>query len=421
MSGERRTRVMIAEDDAPVREALSAVIGSESRLELVGAAADANEAIEMATREQPDVALLDVRMPGGGGPHAARGLAECSPNTNVVALSASEDRAAVLEMLEAGAVGYLVKGSPISSIIEAIEQAAQGYGSLSAEVTGGVINELVEQLSVRRRRDDRRRRRKARIQRAIKEPAAFGFVFQPIFKLDGGACVGTEALARFRGPPRRTPDRWFSEADEVGLRVELELAAIARALEELPSVGPSLFLSLNASPETVTASRFRELVTADMPERLVLEITEYAQVHDYDALNAALSTLRRHGIRLAVDDAGAGFASLRHILRLEPDFIKLDRSLIAGIQQDRSQQALASGLISFAAKIGATIIAEGIERDSELAALHELGVQLGQGYFLARPAPLSPAGNGSPEVPVLKPGRKRRARVAESETLERSG
>ena len=93
-------------------------------------------------------------------------------------------------------------------------------------------------------------------------------------------------------------------------------------------------------------------------------------------------------MRLAVDDAGAGFASLRHILRLAPDFIKLDRTLIDGIERDRSRQALAAGLISFADKIEATIIAEGIERSAEVDALTALGVDYGQGFFIARPAPL---------------------------------
>jgi EAL domain-containing protein (putative c-di-GMP-specific phosphodiesterase class I)/CheY-like chemotaxis protein len=395
-----RIRVLIAEDDAAVRDALSAIIAGEPRLVLVAAVADGESAVEAAAREQPDVAVLDVRMPGGGGAEAARGIAVCSPNTKVVALSASDDRDAVLEMLQAGVVGYLVKGSSIDGIVESIEQAARGYGSLSVEVTGNVIEELVEQLDVRRRRDERRRRRRARIQKAIKDTAALDIVFQPICQLDDGSFVGAEALARFRGPPRRPPDRWFAEAEEVGLRTDLELASVARTISAFAELPADIPLFLNASPATVAAHEFRRLLAAGSPERVVVEITEHAPVANYGRLNDALTRLRRLGVRLAIDDAGAGFASLRHILRLAPDFIKLDRSLIEGIEQGRPQQALASGLISFADKIGATIIAEGVERDPEVTALRGLGVSLAQGNFFARPAPLPLAGE-SVTYPLL--------------------
>jgi EAL domain-containing protein (putative c-di-GMP-specific phosphodiesterase class I) len=135
-------------------------------------------------------------------------------------------------------------------------------------------------------------------------------------------------------------------------------------------------------------------------DRIVVEVTEHTPVENYDVLNDALDRLRGLGVRLAIDDAGAGFASLRHILRLAPEFVKLDRTLIDGIEHDRSHQALAAGLITFANKIDATIVAEGIERAEQLHALRELGVTWGQGFLLARPAPLplgriSQSGDGS--------------------------
>jgi EAL domain-containing protein (putative c-di-GMP-specific phosphodiesterase class I) len=197
-----------------------------------------------------------------------------------------------------------------------------------------------------------------------------------------------EALSRFDIPPKRGPERWFAESSEVGLRRELELAAVQKALEQLPLVPADMYLSVNVSPETLTAAPLRKLVEAVDGERIVVEVTEHAPIDDYERLGAAIGRLRDRGVRLAIDDAGAGFASLRHILRLAPDFIKLDRTLIAGIETDRSRQALAAGLISFAAKIDATIVAEGIERREEVAALKALGVDYGQGFFLAQPGPL---------------------------------
>ena len=145
-------------------------------------------------------------------------------------------------------------------------------------------------------------------------------------------------------------------------------------------------------PERVTrdrrVGRVCALFSDDEAGRLVVEITEHAPVDDYDQLKKALDPLRERGLRLAVDDAGAGFASLRHILNLAPDIIKLDRTLIDRIDEDCSRQALAAGLISFADKIDAAIVAEGIEREEEVHALDELGVGFGQGYFFARPGPL---------------------------------
>jgi EAL domain-containing protein (putative c-di-GMP-specific phosphodiesterase class I)/DNA-binding NarL/FixJ family response regulator len=386
MTASPLIRVLIAEDDAAVRGALSDIIRTETTLELAAAVADGDQAIEAAAREQPHVALLDVRMPGGGAV-AVRGIKRVSPETSVLALSAHDDRVTVLEMLEAGVSGYLVKGSSIGAIVDSIERAAAGQGSLSGKVAGDVIEVLAGQLTVRRRADERRERREVRIRRAIEDDTVLRIVFQPICTL-GGDPVGVEALSRFDVPPKRGPERWFAEASEVGLRRELELAAVRKALQQLPLVPADMFLSVNVSPGTLMAAPFRKLLEAVDGTRIVVEVTEHAPIEDYERLGAAVGRLRDCGVRLAVDDAGAGFASLRHILRLAPDFIKLDRTLIAGIEVDRSRQALAAGLISFARKIDATIVAEGIERPAEVAALQALGVAYGQGFFLARPGPL---------------------------------
>jgi EAL domain-containing protein (putative c-di-GMP-specific phosphodiesterase class I)/DNA-binding NarL/FixJ family response regulator len=386
MTTKRHIRVLVAEDDPSVRAALVGLIQAEPSFELVGETGSAADAIELAGLEQPDVAVIDVRMPGGG-PAAVRGIKRKSPGTRMIAFSAADDRATVLEMLEAGVVGYLVKGSSIESIVDSVEQAASGQSSLSVEITGDVIEELVGQLSVRRRAEDRRRQREVRVRRAM-ESDALGIVFQPICDLNTGKVVGAEALARFHVSPDRAPDRWFAEASEVGLRRELELVALRHALANLSELPKGLFLSVNISPATVRTPSFRKAMEVVDAKRIVLEVTEHTPVEDYDALNDALQRVRVLGARLAIDDAGAGFASLRHILRLAPDFVKLDRTLIDDIEHDRSHQALAAGLISFARKIDATIVAEGIERDGQLRALRELGVSCGQGFLLARPAPL---------------------------------
>lgn len=386
MTRAKQISILIAEDDAPVRDALTALINLEPNLKVVASAADADEAIAAAEGNLPDVAIVDVRMPGGGGARAAREIKLRCPQTKVIALSASDDRATVLEMLEAGVVGYLVKGDSIASIVESIERASSGQASLSVEVTRDVIDELVQELAVRRRGEEKLRLRRDRVRHAIDDKGALDMALQPICALDGCVVVGAEALARFRGPPKRGPDRWFAEASEVGLRSELELTAVRAALRRLADLKACMYLSINVSPATVCSAAFRRLFAKEASDRIVIEITEHAPVADYDRLNTNLASIRKLGVRLAIDDAGAGFASLRHILRLEPDFIKLDTALIAGIAEDTSQQALAAGLISFSDKIGATLVAEGIERPEEVAALRALGVRYGQGFYLGRPA-----------------------------------
>ena len=146
MRDHDRITVLIAEDEPAVRDALTDLIQTDDQLKLVGAAGDAEQAIHLAGRHRPDVALLDVKMPAGGGPRASREIRAVSPDTMVVALSAHEDRATVLQMLRAGAAGYLVKGTSAGEIVEAIRRSVRGQASLSTEVTADVIHELVELL-----------------------------------------------------------------------------------------------------------------------------------------------------------------------------------------------------------------------------------------------------------------------------------
>ncbi len=380
-----RIRVLIAEDESEVREALVALIRSESHFELIGAAADAEEAIMLATRERPEVAVLDVRMPGGGA-SASRAIKLGSPDTKILALSGFGDRAIVLEMLGAGADGFLVKGDAPSSILRAIQLAAAGRATLSAEVTSEVIQELAERMHAGWQSDEHAQSRTTRIQHVL-ESGALHMVYQPICRLDGRT-DGAEALARFDCEPRRSPDRWFAEAEDAGLLLELEMMALQVSLEAMPQLPEPLFLALNVSPSTLGSEALHRLFSGFDASRIVVEVTEHAPIGDYESLRDSLVQLRKLGVRVAIDDAGAGFASMQHILRLEPEFIKLDRTLIHDIELDRSKQALAAGLISFADGIGALLIAEGVERPAELEMLGKLGVPLAQGHLFARPAPL---------------------------------
>jgi EAL domain-containing protein (putative c-di-GMP-specific phosphodiesterase class I)/AmiR/NasT family two-component response regulator len=380
-------RVLIADDEPALRGALADLLAHEDDVVLIGAAGDADEAIAIAGDTRPDVALVDVSMPAGGGPRAAREIARCSPGTRVIALSAFEDRPTVLEMLRAGAVGYLVKGTAGEEIVGSIQKVMAGGASLSSEVIAGIVHELAKQL---RREDDERERldaRRGEIERFVAGEGV-SMAFQPIVDLVTNETVGLEALARFAAPPPRPPNEWFAEAVALALGVQLELTTVARALRALPSIAPGVYLAVNCSHRAAVSSELAELLRPHAA-RLVLEITEHEAVEDYDDLVAGLAPLRALGARVAIDDAGAGFASLRHTLRIAPDIVKLDLSLTRDIDTDRAKRALAVALVSFAQEMGSSLVAEGIETPRELETLRGLGVGYGQGFYLAEPGPLA--------------------------------
>lgn len=216
-------------------------------------------------------------------------------------------------------------------------------------------------------------------------------VFQPIWDLLQGRPIGFESLSRFSAEPYRSPDKWFNEAAEVGEALALECAAIRIALEAAAAFPEDLYLSVNASPEVILSGALVEIVAPYAGKRIVLEVTEHAPVADYAALEASLAPLRAAGVLLAIDDAGAGYASLQHIVQLKPDIIKLDIGLTRAVDSDPARRALVSALIFFARETGCFIIAEGIETESELSVLRLLGVSKGQGYLLGRPVPLDRA------------------------------
>lgn len=239
-------------------------------------------------------------------------------------------------------------------------------------------------------------RRDRRVERAFTERQArirdvidndrFAIAYQPIVDLKTSTTIGYESLCRFDAEPVRTPDLWFAEAETVGLSETLELGAIRKALAGIAQLQPGQYLSINASPEVIESEAFQALLQAADLGRLMLEVTEHAQVEDYERFSRAVTPLREAGMKLAIDDAGAGHSSLRHILQLEPDFLKLDMSLTRNVHEDLSRRALVSALLYYARETGAQIIAEGIENIEELEMLRRLGVMRGQGYYLGRPA-----------------------------------
>jgi EAL domain-containing protein (putative c-di-GMP-specific phosphodiesterase class I) len=209
-------------------------------------------------------------------------------------------------------------------------------------------------------------------------------VFQPIVDLRTGMVAGYEALSRFKDS-RRPPNAWFAQAHRCGLGIELEMEA-ARMQLTAPERPAGCRLSINLSPTALLSAEAAEQLKGDL-SHLILEVTEDELVAEGTALEDRLSELRRRGARLAVDDIGAGYAGLKQVMRLRPDVLKLDRSLVIGVAADPAKGAMVDALVRYARRIGSEVCAEGVETLEDLQALADLDVTYGQGFVIARPAP----------------------------------
>jgi len=275
---------------------------------------------------------------------------------------------------ESRMVGVLIVGSQTSENGRWAEARAAVMDQLSS-FAGSVVGAQAG------RRGERAQRRTAI--RAIIEIAAFRPVYQPIIDLSTDEVLGYEALTRF--DDGRRPDLMFEEAHAVGLGVELETACALAAVRGAAGLPSGMWLAVNFSPATVVSGEMANVVCqAGRP--VVVEITEHVEVESYVAVRDAVRSCP--GVRISVDDAGAGYASLRHILELQPDFVKLDIGLVHNIDTDPARQALAAGLHHYAEETGTTLIAEGVESVEERATIVRLGIRLGQGYLFGRPASL---------------------------------
>jgi EAL domain-containing protein (putative c-di-GMP-specific phosphodiesterase class I)/DNA-binding response OmpR family regulator len=273
-------------------------------------------------------------------------------------------------------VGLLIIGAPhdqVGSIRDRpakLMAAAIDYASILTAVAGSALADRREAGA-----------EQARLRHDL-ATHAYHPVFQPIIELETRRVVGYEALTRFDdGTP---PDVRFADAARLGLGAEFELAAIDAALAASPGLPGGTFLSLNVSPAVALAAGDLLKDRLNGNERqIVLELTEHVPIGDYLPLRQAIDRLGR--VEIAVDDAGAGYASLRHILELRPAFAKLDISLVRGIDGDDLRQAMAAGMQYYALRSGCRLVAEGVETDEEAAVLLELGVDLAQGYLFGRP------------------------------------
>ncbi len=353
---------------------------------------DARQAVRRCLEVDADLVLLDLHMPHLDGVAVLEHLrAALAPDAfmPVLVLTADTTDGAKGRALAAGAKDFLTKPLDRDDVLLRVRnhlETAALYGRIRHE-----NRRLQAELDERRRESSRQQRRHERLRATVQQlldDDAIEMVFQPVVDLVSGVVVGVESLARFRTPDRRPPNEWFADAAAVGLAVDLELAAIAAAFRRIPDLPPQAMMAVNVSPRVATTDAFAACMERAHPQRVVIELTEHVPVDDYDLLVDRLAPFRSRGVRVAVDDAGAGYAGLQHIVSLCPDVLKLDRELTSTIDTDPARRAMAASMVHFAGEIGALLVAEGIETPAELDTLRELGISVGQGFHLARPGML---------------------------------
>ena len=226
---------------------------------------------------------------------------------------------------------------------------------------------------------------RAAVRRVLDDPEQITPVFQPIVDLATGRVAGYEGLSRFPEQDGRRPDEWFDLARRCGLGPLLQAVALRRMVE-VPGRPNRTWLSLNLDAGALATEAVQHALPEDLTG-IVIEVTEQELPPDDETLQGIIGDLRRRGAKIALDDAGAGYAGLQHVVRIRPEIIKLDRSLVRGVDGDAERLALIESFVAFSSRTGALLCAEGIETDEELRVLVDARVDLGQGYRLGRPAP----------------------------------
>lgn len=385
---------IVAVDDTRANLDLLEMLLRRAGLHHIRTVTDPTAAMDVIAEVGPDLVLLDLHMPELDGLAVLERIVRHAAGSYlpVLVLTADTTTEAAHRALAAGARDFLTKPFDVTEVLLRVRNLLETR-ELQQQLRRASRHLATELSEVRRDRADRESvalETQARV-RAVLDHGGPRIVFQPVVALATGAVCGYEALARFDGPGDRTPEQWFADAGRVGLGSDLELAAVRNALKQASSLEPDVFVAVNVSPEALLRPELLDLVPPGIATRLVLELTEHHPVEDYEPVLRAFEPLRRLGSRLAVDDTGAGYSSLRHLLALSPDVIKLDHSLVRDIHLDPARRALAAALVAFAADTGRLLVAEGVETPEELAVVRELGVTWVQGFLLGEPEAVRPA------------------------------
>lgn len=381
--GESKTRVLLVDDEISLRRALARVLTSRGME--VTAAADGCEALTLLEANAFDVVVSDIRMPSMDGPALLRAIRGRDLDLPVIFLTGSPAVETALEALEYGAFRYLVKPIDGLELAKVVERASslhrlalvrrealnEGHGSAVGDKAG----------------------LEARFTLAVEK---LWMAMQPILSWKNRSVFAYEALLRSDEPALANPAAFLDAAErlerghELGRRIR---ACVADQLRSLPS---SAHIFVNLRPADLLDEELCSPHGALTPFAcaVVLEVTERAALEQVPGLGAAVQRLRKMGFRIAVDDLGAGYAGLSSFALLEPEIVKVDMSLVRGIHLSPTKQKLFHSFATLCRELNTEIVAEGVEDRDELSCLNELGGDLYQGYYFARP------GRGYPQ-PVL--------------------
>lgn len=390
-SKDRSDRILVVDDNRANLSLMGALLEGAGYDDVL-LEQDSTRVLELVANFRPDLVLLDLHMPGISGFQLLERMdevVEADDFLPVIVVTADSTTETRRKVLGAGAKDLLIK--PVD-VVEVVQRAANlletRHLNRQLRTSNRTLNErLRQQDEIERAARAERERIIANLTDVLRNNRMTS-VFQPIVDASLGEIVGVEALTRFAVEPVRPPDRWFADAAAVGMGYQLEMAAIRSAfsrLEELPS---GAYLSVNCSPDVLLDPGLVALSDEVDASRVVLEMTEHTAISDYRAVQTQLGLLRARGFRIAVDDAGSGFASLNHILQLRPNIIKLDSALIRDIDTDPAKRALATAMVTFASELHAELVAEGVETVPEFETVRRIGIGTIQGYLLGRPQAL---------------------------------
>jgi EAL domain-containing protein (putative c-di-GMP-specific phosphodiesterase class I)/CheY-like chemotaxis protein len=390
-SKDRSDRILVVDDNQANLSLMGALLEGAG-YEDVLLEQDSTRVLELVATFRPDLVLLDLHMPGVSGFQLLERMdevVEADDFLPVIVVTADSTTETRRKVLGAGAKDLLIK--PVD-VVEVVQRAANlletRHLNRQLRTSNRALNERLRQ------QDEIERAARAEWERItasltdVLRNNRMTSVFQPIVDASLGEIVGVEALSRFAVEPVRSPDRWFADAAAVGMGYQLEMAAIRSAFSRLDDLPSGAYMSVNCSPEVLLDPGLVALSEEVDATRVVLEMTEHTAISDYRAVQTQLGLLRARGFRIAVDDAGSGFASLNHILQLRPNIIKLDSALIRDIDTDPAKRALATAMVTFASELHAELVAEGVETVPEFETVRRIGIGTIQGYLLGRPQSL---------------------------------
>jgi len=383
------SRLLVVDDEAANVTLLTKML-ARAGYENVASTSDSGEVMRLVSTFEPDLIVLDLHMPEPDGFALMAQLdeiAEPDAFLPVLVLTADATEITKVRALGNGATDFLTKPFAYPELLLRLQNLLtlrqQQQHLRRANISMATTIEEHERAGAAQK--ERARAITLRTE-AVLDASGPRMVYQPIVDLVDGTTIGVEALSRFPEGHSDRPEVWFAEAHEVHLGVQLELAALTAALRDIDRFPADCAISLNASPEALKSPALRYVLEAAPADRIVIEVTEHDQVQDYPQLVASLRDLRERGVRIAVDDTGSGFASLQHILELQPDIVKLDRSLVTDLDKSPVRRSLVAALQHFSTEVDLSLIAEGIETVGELEAVMELGIRVGQGFLLADPS-----------------------------------